>query len=63
MKYNIYSNVKTDPTEAKLAALKPIKIGTAIKQDVFLFRDKIAVEKQMQAAINCERMLIFGSRG
>ena len=64
MKYNIYSNAVNEQTQTKLAELrKPFCIvKTVVKNDVFLFRDKLVVEKQMDAAVTREREMIYGNR-
>lgn len=64
MKYNVTSYIANEQTQEKLVKLqKPFSIvKTAVKNDVFLFRDKFAVEKQMDAAVTRQRELIFGNR-
>lgn len=64
MKYNVTSNIANQQAQEKLAELqKPFHIvKTAVKNDVFLFRDKFAVEKQLDAAVTRERELIYGNR-
>lgn len=64
MKYNISTSyVNVNPTEQKLAQLKPYKIKRIERIDAGLFRDKISVEKEINSTIANEQQFLFGKRG